>query len=109
MLENPGPVTSTEYNVGPDLETRLSVSGLIALFSENDLTIEHLAQAGTDHEAPSLLINSNKIKGAIGWEPRLETTRAVQLTAEWYLAVVGGKMGAHEETRRQILEYLSVD
>lgn len=108
MLENPGPMTSTEYNVGPEPDANLSVEGVLSLFAENDWPITRKFQTGTNHEATRLLIDSSKIKGATGWEPRINTPGAVQLTAQWYLAVLRGKMSAHEETRRQILEYLNI-
>lgn len=109
MLEEPSPTTNTEYNVGPDPETLISVTGLLSLFAKNDLPMTYLVQPGANHEAESLVINSSKIKSAIGWKPFLETPRAVQLTAQWYLAVVRDHKNAHEETRRQIMEYLSLD
>lgn len=108
MLENPGPITNSEYNVGPNPEANVSVQELLSLFAENDWPMSFKIQTGTNHEAGILLINSSKIKQATGWEPRLNTPRAVQLTAQWYLAVVRDKLSAHEETRRQILEYLKI-
>ncbi len=108
MLESPGPVTSAEYNVGPDPDANVSVKRLLSLFAENHWPMNLKVQAGTNHEASILLIDSSRFKESTGWEPRIDTPKAVQLTSQWYLAVVRDKMSAHEETRRQILEYLNV-
>lgn len=107
MLVNPGPATNTEYNVGPDQQSSLSVVELVQMFSKNGFPVEFVVEPDDqEHESKFLQINSNKIGRELGWSPKIRAEVAVGLTSEWYKNVLGGKSDPHELTRQQIMEYL---
>lgn len=109
MLAEPGPASSTEFNVGPNLLSSVSVRELAFLFAENGFPVEVSIQPGTKHEAQSLAIDSGKIESHLGWRPLIPISLAVRLTAEWYSGVLRDKLNPHEVTRKQILEYMQHD
>ena len=106
MLTNPGPATNTEYNVGPDGESSLSVLDLVGMFSRNGFHVAYAVIPGEEHESRFLEINSSKILRELGWSPKISAETAVALTTEWYKMVLGKKADPHELTRQQIMEYL---
>lgn len=106
MLENSGPETNTEYNVGPAGESRLSVMEIVKLFSKNGLPVEYSVIPEEQHESRFLQINSSKISHKLGWSPKIPAEAAVRITSVWYKMVLDGKSDPHELTRQQIMEYL---
>lgn len=107
MLSSPGAQTNTEYNVGPDRESSLSVLELVGMFSKDGFPVEYETVPGEEHESKFLDINSDKIRQELGWSPRIGAEVAVKLTSKWYKMVLANKSDPHELTRQQILEYLS--
>lgn len=107
MVHSPSPATNTEYNVGPDTGSALSVLELVGLFARNGFQVKHAVKPGEEHESRFLEINSSKISRELGWSPRINAEAAVGLTSEWYKMVLTNKSDPHELTRKQIMEYLS--
>ena len=56
-------------------------------------------------EAVELGLNSKKARDQLGWEPSLQFSKAVECTAQWYLAYLSGE-AMDEFTRKQIATYL---
>lgn len=107
MLTNPGPATNTEYNVGPEGESSLSVLGLVKKFSQEGLPVAYSVEPEEEHESRFLAISSNKICQDLGWSPKVGTEAAIPLTSAWYKMVLEENEDPHEITRQQIVEYLN--
>lgn len=107
MLSGPDEQTNTEYNVGPDRESSLSVLELVKIFARNGFLVECEFTPEAEHESRFLEINSGKICRELGWTPNINVESAVGLTALWYKMVLEEKADPHELTRQQIVEYLN--
>jgi len=63
-----------------------------------------VGDAPAEHEAQLLQLNCDKAHQLLGWYPRWNFEKALEATAEWYGAVLGGGE-AQIVTRRQIRDY----
>ncbi|HEY9177619.1 MAG TPA: CDP-glucose 4,6-dehydratase [Flavipsychrobacter sp.] len=95
---------STAFNFGPNEEDMLTVEVLTNIFIQQfgRGTYNVLQQEGAPHEAKLLLLDSNKAKKAIGWEPKLDARTAIRWTADWY---ADREHTAQEKCMTQIKEY----
>ena len=100
-----------EWNFGPHLEEKHSVSNLVETFSnawevrdtDNTWTLEN---TNHPHEAGYLLLDSNKARNSLGWKIKLDFQDSVNLTSHWYRNI--GKFGAREITVSQIENFLKL-
>lgn len=95
---------STAFNFGPNEEDMLTVEELTNIFIQQfgRGTYNVLQQEGALHEAKLLLLDSNKAKQMIGWQPKLDARTAIRWTADWY---ADREHTAHEKCMAQIKEY----
>ncbi|MBW7913871.1 MAG: CDP-glucose 4,6-dehydratase [Taibaiella sp.] len=103
MSEQPEEYT-TAFNFGPNEEDMLTVEELTNIFIQQfgRGTYNVLQQEGALHEAKLLLLDSNKAKQMIGWQPKLDARTAIRWTADWY---ADREHTAHEKCMAQIKEY----
>jgi CDP-glucose 4,6-dehydratase len=95
------------YNIAPDTAT---TSGeLAAMFCEawGGGAIWEQTSVEQPHEAKQLSLNCEKIKSALGWRPRYDIGKAVEMSAEWYrMFYSGGGEDASAVMARQIGGYI---
>lgn len=102
----------TEYcegwNFGPEAESVSTVwevaEELVRHFGGGEL--KDVSEPDAPHEAQLLMLDITKAKTRLGWRPRLDMKRSVELTAEWYRQYEGNDI--IELCRSQIISFLSV-
>lgn len=84
IYENPSKY-STSYNLGPN-DSGYSVEEIIGNFNKlNTEQVELIKSVDTSNrESRALELNSSKLK-SIGWEPRINLIKSIQLTIDCYL------------------------
>lgn len=101
----------TEYcegwNFGPRAESISTVwevaSKVVGNYGEGSL--RDLSDPNALHEAKLLMLDISKAKFRLGWEPRMDIDRTVNLTIEWYKKY--RSMDAHTLCTDQIADYVS--
>ncbi len=101
---------STSFNVGPETKDVLSVQSLIdyaiAGFGKGNYKTE--SNEKNPHEAKLLMLDISKAKKLLGWKPQLNSSRAIQITMEWYKEVLFEEKNAMDRTIRDIIFYSSL-
>jgi CDP-glucose 4,6-dehydratase len=103
--------TTGEWNFGPDLAEKHSVSNLVQTFAkawelddlENSWTHDSSNQP---HEAGYLLLDSSKARSELLWKDKLSFEQSIQLTVDWFK--LAEKKDALQITINQIQDYLSI-
>lgn len=95
---------STAFNFGPNADDMLTVEELTKIFLESFTagSYKDMQDKGAPHEAKLLLLDSNKAKEHIGWQPQLDARTAIRWTAEWY---ADRQRSAHDKCLQQIENY----
>jgi len=96
------------WNFGPDNESVVDVETLARSFRRawgSGLHFEFGSIGPAVHEARTLRLDSSRAKMALGWRPRLTLDAAVDLTVEWYRALLGGERDMRALSERQIERY----
>lgn len=107
MQEQPIPL-STAFNIGPEPEDMLTVETLTSIFLDrfNAANRYELAEnPANPHEAKLLILDSSKVKKALGWLPKLNASTAIEWTADWY----ADKRPAGEKCVDQINRYFGAN
>ena len=77
-----------EWNFGPDISDKFSVSDLAIEFG-NAIGLDgskwELDKSLNPHESNYLLLDSSKARGALDWRDKLPFNAAVKWTADWYV------------------------
>ena len=97
---------SGSWNFGPppsDVRTVKEVAQTIADHFDG-ARISILPADGEQHEAGLLQLNCDKAIQLLGWQPRWGIEKTLQMTIDWYKAVLGGADVAHT-TLQQIRDY----
>ncbi len=94
----------TAFNFGPNQEDMLTVEELTKIFIQQFGRGSYTITPNQDapHEAKLLLLDSNKAKQTIGWQPKLDARTAIHWTADWY---ADRKHTAYEKCMMQVKEY----
>jgi len=93
------------YNFGPNTGS-YSVENILEELSKY-FKVNWIAKDTSKgcQEAVELGLNSKKARDQLGWEPLFQFSKAVECTAQWYLAYLSGEV-MDEFTRRQIASFL---
>ncbi|WCT10614.1 CDP-glucose 4,6-dehydratase [Mucilaginibacter jinjuensis] len=85
LNENPG-LISGAYNFGPEISDHLTVEDLvnIALKCWGSGTWVYTGNESQPHEAGLLKLNIDKAKSILHWQPKLNSTQAIEWTIDWY-------------------------
>jgi CDP-glucose 4,6-dehydratase len=104
MTEDPKGL-STAFNFGPEITDEKTVEELtqifLSVFNKED-AYQTIQNAGAVHEANLLMLDSNKAKQLLNWQPKLNAEQAIKWTAEWY---ANKEQNATEKCKQQILQY----
>jgi CDP-glucose 4,6-dehydratase len=77
---------STAYNFGPETNDVLTVQALvekaIAVFGKGSFEIQQ--DPNQKHEAQNLMLNIDKAKKDLHWEPKYNALQSIEKTIEWY-------------------------
>lgn len=94
------------WNIGPDPADNRSVldvaQALVANLGAGSIVIDSRARG--PHEATVLALDSAKARQRLGWSPRLNFARCMELTSQWYIDWHLGRDVA-TTTRQQIGDY----
>ncbi|HTN44783.1 MAG TPA: CDP-glucose 4,6-dehydratase [Flavipsychrobacter sp.] len=104
MVNNPQQL-STAYNFGPLAGDDLSVEALTQIFFKaygKETNYEVKQSDSNPHEANLLLLDSSKAHQQLNWHPRLNATKAIEWTAQWY---ADRTRTAREKCAEQIAAY----
>lgn len=106
LYENPR-LNGNSYNFGPDSGDMHTVKDvaeeLIAVWGSGKIQITR--NADDPPEAGLLHLNCDKAHHDIGWHPRWNFKKTIEMTAKWYKSINEGK-NAESVTRQQIIEYM---
>lgn len=82
------------YNIGPNEESCITTSELVDIFcaswNENIKWVDKSKKSDV-HEAQFLKLDSSKIKRSLGWSPKININKAVELTVDWEKGYYQGK------------------
>lgn len=96
---------STPFNFGPEIDDEKTVEDLtrifLASFGKED-AYQKTENTSNVHEANLLMLDSNKAKSMLGWEPKLNAETAIRWTADWY---ANKEQSATEKCKHQIEQY----
>ncbi|MDY3768457.1 MAG: CDP-glucose 4,6-dehydratase [Sphaerochaetaceae bacterium] len=94
------------YNFGPEEESVLNVSEItqkVCSCYEKGEVVVH--KNDNLHEANLLLLNIEKAKDVLGWEPTYKVDKAIKETVDWYKHYYNDDVDMYKYTIRQIEEY----
>ena len=57
----------------------------------------------------NLQLNVNKAKKVLKWNPKLNISKSIELTVEWYKSVLNNKKNCEKITEHQIKSFLGTD
>jgi CDP-glucose 4,6-dehydratase len=94
---------NTAYNIGPEKSDVLSVEDLtrIAVKRAGSGTVLIEENHNKPHEAATLMLNIDKIKHELDWQPVYNAQTAIEKTMDWYF---DGR-SATEKCTEHIYEY----
>lgn len=94
------------FNFGPNEESILTVAEvakqLTEIYGKGKVVI---GEKSPLHEAGLLMLNIEKAKKVLGWQPAYTANEALQKTVEWYRHFYNKDIDMYEFTCRQIDEY----
>ena len=104
LLEN-GYEFAQAYNFGPEESSTLKVSEIaskiVNYWGDGEIVIH---KKDNLHEAGLLMLNIDKAKSQLGWQPIYNADKAVERTVAWYKAFYNNE-GMLQFTLKQIAEY----
>jgi CDP-glucose 4,6-dehydratase len=98
------------YNFGPFIADVLSVDQMVKLAIQywGNGDFENVEQQNQLHEAGILKLDISKAESELGWKPKMDAKKAVELTIEWYRAFNIEKSTISKFTEVQISNYLNL-
>lgn len=102
---------SGQWNFGPTLDKKHSVSELVESFAKSwgVVGIEQpwkLTENNQPHEAGYLLLDSSKVRRVLGWKDKLDFELAIEMTVEWFKKM--DTENPREVTSNQIRQFLAI-
>lgn len=100
---------SQAYNFGPHLSDALPVEDMLKLaiqsWGKGEYKVE--IEENQPHEAGLLKLDISKVINELKWEPKLNATKAVNMTMEWYNQFVTKKEDINLFTESQVKLFLN--
>ncbi|AEV24496.1 CDP-glucose 4,6-dehydratase [Azospira oryzae PS] len=105
QLQQQGPALAEGWNFGPNEIDARPVRWIVDFLCQRTPGAAwRCDEAAQPHEAGSLKLDSAKAKALLGWRPRWNLAKALEMTIDWHQAWKGsGDMAAH--TLAQIRQY----
>ena len=99
---------SEAYNFGPNADDALTVENMVKLSIEKwgNGTYESKTELNQPHEAGLLKLDINKVIAELGWRPRYNASKAVEVTVDWYKCFFDKKESIIDATKKQITEFI---
>lgn len=98
---------SEAFNLGPKKNETLTVRDVLSVLQSKFPNLEITTSPGSVHEAGLLALDSSKALDVLGWQPRWNSSLAIQKTADWYLEYQQNRQSAYEICLRQINSWKS--
>ena len=96
------------YNFGPDSDAQENVETLTKIFIEKIGFGAYEINANYDlHEAGILMLNNNRAKKELNWQPKLSFAETISWTADWYKNYLENKDDVRNFTIGQIKKFLA--
>jgi len=101
--------TAQAYNFGPSPRDQKAVSTLVRQILKNwPGRWRRIWEKNPPHEAGRLQLDNQQAWRDLRWRPRLNFTRSVAMTMEWYRVSLQPKFNAFQTCKQQIQEYSSL-
>lgn len=102
---------SGQWNFGPTLDKKYSVSELVESFAKSWGVVGNeqpwrLAESVQPHEAGYLLLDSSKARETLAWNDKLDFELAIGMTVEWFKKM--DTESPRDVTTNQIREFLAI-
>lgn len=107
LLGNAGRRFADAWNFGPKAESDATVgevANAVARMWGNDAHVICPENVSHPHEAGLLRLDTTRSRSELGWKPRLDLGRALEMTVNWHKAWLAG-LDMAALTREQIGEY----
>jgi CDP-glucose 4,6-dehydratase len=108
-LEKQPIVFAQAYNFGPQSEDALSVEKMvqlsIAVWGSGEYQIKQ--ESNHPHEAGLLKLDISKVKSYLGWAPKIDAQKTLNLTLNWYKSFLQSKKSIGDYSKNQIIEFLT--
>ncbi len=74
------------WNFGPEKESVKTVGEVVTFFSDlwGEGAAHQIDQSEQPHEAKLLGLDCSKVNNELGWKPKTDFEKAMEMTAEWY-------------------------
>jgi CDP-glucose 4,6-dehydratase len=96
------------YNFGPDFDSQENVETLTKNFIQKIGVGAYEINDNADlHEAGILMLNNNRAKNELKWQPRLSFNETISWTADWYKNYIKNKDDVRNFTIEQIKNFLA--
>lgn len=101
---------SGAWNFGPQMEDCLTVQTLVETAIDIWGTGDYTVLAGIDqpHEAGLLKLDISKTTNELGWKPKYNSHKAIQITLDWFKRSSEKRETLAEFTENQIREYMQL-
>ena len=111
LYKNKGKIIkkSVIYNIGPDPKSNLRVIDLIKKIKKisNSKNLRFKANKIKFKETKILRLSNQLIKKRLGWKPKLNINKTIELTNIWYEEFSKNKNKIFKYTEKQILNFLN--
>lgn len=107
ILGNRGALVNSEYNIGPRVEREYSVMDVVKEFDSNGLSVKTEIVPAVSYESNRLRISSLKAQSVLAWSPKLDFSKSVQLTADWYKSVCLEGRNSFAVSKEQVSQFIS--
>lgn len=99
------------FNFGPKISNNHTVHEIIKLINKNFNNSVKIVKKKTKQnykESKILMLNSNKSKKLLNWEPQYNLKQSIKLTSDWYKTLLDNNKNILKFTQCQIKDYLKL-
>ena len=104
-------VANGSWNFGPQKSNNIKVKKIISILNNNSYksvkVIEKYKKKNNYKESKVLRLSSQKSNNTLGWKPKYNIYKSLQLISDWELAFSKNKKNILNFTQKQILDYLN--
>ena len=79
------PEVSSAFNFGPSINANIKVENLVKKVQNHiPLEFDYTNSIKEVHESKLLYLNSEKARNLLGWEPKINFNKGLEMTINWY-------------------------